>query len=481
MSGRMTAKDTRARHVRGGARPNPDHAEAIAAHATPLGYPGTAIHDRTRAPKMIVARPRSLVMGAYIAFALCVGTLLLVHGLGRINTVVPQRPVYDLVVDWQGARAFVEGFNPYSVEGQARAKLTKTGNGHPPTTPFWMIPLAGFDLPVARQVLLQLNLLLLLIELALIAHELRAPAPWPTAWLGLGLVMSCDWVDYLFYIGQISQLIAFAYFLAWYSLRRGWDVRAGLAIGAACTMKAYPGVMLLLLLLGRRWRSLAAAGALYVVIATIMTIRFGVASWSQYATQLNGVADQWMASIQNQAIHGFVLRFFQPTCRPRGPMVPVATVISTVGAFALLAGAAWLSRRAARTRERIDLPFALAAVLSVFTSNWAWEHYNVIYILPIAIVAGTLPRMVDWPRARIWIAGVGALLLATAATLAVPMMEKARLQAEYLKHPELHPRLHVFEAFNMVPVLALTIALGLLLWTTERRTNAPVAPVAPAS
>ena len=415
----------------------------------------------------------------YVTFALVTGSLLTIRGLGRIDTIVPNRPVYDLVVDWSAARAFVEGYNPYSEDGRRRAQLTTTGNGHPPTTAFWAVPLATFSLKTAREVLLQLNLLMLLIELVVIARAYRAPVVWPTAWLALGLVLSCDWIDYLFFLGQLSQLIAFAYFLAWYSLRRGWDIRAGLAVGAACTLKVYPGVLLLLLALGRRWRALAAAAAFYLMVAAIMTARFGWESWFQFLSQLRGDADRWMASIQNQAIHGFVLRFFHPTCGPTGPTLPVATAISSSAAVALLAGAAWLSRKAALTNDRIDLPFALTAVLSVFTSNWAWEHYNVLFILPIAVVLAHIPRLRSWGYGPGWTTVISGLAVGAMAALRVPILAKAYVQNAYPANHALHFRLHFFEALNMVPVMALTVALALLIWLSERRPSRPPLPPRP--
>ena len=51
----------------------------------------------------------------------------------------------------------------------------------------------------------------------------------------------------------------------------------------------------------------------------------------------------------------------------------------------------------------------------------------------------------------------------------VPILEKADLQSAYLQHPELHFRLHFFEALNMVPVIGLILSLALLLWRSERR------------
>jgi hypothetical protein len=438
-------------------------------------------------------RGRPVAIPLALMVAGLAGTFLVTRALGRIDTALVNRPAYDLVVDWNGARAFWEGFNPYSPEGLVRSGLARIGIGHPPTTFFWILPLARFDLGIARAVLGQLSLLLLFFELKLLADELRAPWPWTTAWLALGLVLSCDWVDYLIYLGQISQLIAFAYLLAWYCLRRGWDARAGLAVGAACTMKFYPAILLGLMVLGRRWTALAAAAAVYLFVAALMTARFGLSSWGQYARPLQGIADQWMASIQNQSIHGFVLRFFQPTCRPRGPTLPLATALSTLGSVALLAGAAWLSRRAIRKAVRaggddeVDLPFALWAVLSVFLSNWAWEHYNLLFLLPLAVLAANTPRLVSWGYGTWTMGAFSTLVVLVAVALAVPILEKATVQNAWAgsvgsgRSLGLHVRLHFYEALNMVPVLGLLASLGTMLWMRERwwgRRSAQEPPVA---
>ena len=153
-------------------------------------------------------------------------------------------------------------------------------------------------------------------------------------------------------------------------------------------------------------------------------------------------------------------------------MLPIATAISTIAALGLLGGAAWLGRKAARTddRERFDLVFGLTAVLSVFTANWAWEHYNVLFLLPIALVASALPRMGRLHGHPAWRIVVGVLLAATAAALAVPFLAKADAQNAYAAHPDArhHVWLHFLEGLNMTPVLALSAALFLLVWLSER-------------
>src|SRR5262245_40601470 len=49
---------------------------------------------------------------------------------------------YDAGVDWSAAQLFWRGISPYSPEGLALVDVAAFG--HPPTTPFWFLPLAQF-------------------------------------------------------------------------------------------------------------------------------------------------------------------------------------------------------------------------------------------------------------------------------------------------------------------------------------------------
>src|SRR5437764_501248 len=121
-----------------------------------------------------------------------------------------------------------------------------------------------------------------------------------------------------------------------------------------------------------------------------MTWRYGLACWPQFFSQQKPLSDHWIANLHNTSIQGIVLRLFWPACGAAGRTLLAATAIATAISLLLVGGAWWISRPA--LRDRIDLPFALFALLSAFINPWAWEHYNAFLILPFMLVVVALWR-----------------------------------------------------------------------------------------
>jgi hypothetical protein len=125
-----------------------------------------------------MVRPRAAEIALLVA-----GLALLASAVVQVHHAASTNFPADLVVDHRTARAFWEGYNPFSPEGARRAGLTElgpTGLGHPPTTSFWILPLAPLKVEPARQVLawiapeaLALSALVSLALLALAAWRAR--------------------------------------------------------------------------------------------------------------------------------------------------------------------------------------------------------------------------------------------------------------------------------------------------------------------
>src|SRR5437867_1195429 len=120
---------------------------------------------------------RRRLLEIYGWLAAIAAALLLVYFAGRVVPYLKSYP-YDGKLDWIGARAFWEHVNPYSDEQLQRVKLDSLG--HPPTTSFWMLPFGAMELHDAGNALAVLVLTMLLVQLLVIAIELRLPAPLAT-------------------------------------------------------------------------------------------------------------------------------------------------------------------------------------------------------------------------------------------------------------------------------------------------------------
>jgi hypothetical protein len=262
--------------------------------------------------------------------------------------------------------------------------------------------------------------------------------------------------------GQISELIAFLYLVCWLFARRGRDTAAGVALGAACTLKLFPGALAILFAVQRRWRALVAAAAAYGTVAVIMTVRFGWRAWRQFFAQQAGIGDFWLASVRNGSLTGIVLRQFSPACEP-APIARWGLTLGTLLSLVMLAIGALLAWRAARGRG-FDLAFALFSVMSFFANPWVWEHYNVFMLLPLGVALAGLSA------ARRRGLGDGALVagatavVASAALIMLPMWAKATLVGRIgVWSPAEHLALHLLEVAHWLPfVLTIVVLMALL-------------------
>lgn len=406
----------------------------------------------------MLPRTRAVALRVYAV----VGTLLLLallsYCIPRMVDAWKQYP-WDGKVDWIAARAFVEHRNPYSPAELQKVKLD--GLGHPPTTSFWWLPFARYELMQISPLVGHVIVLAMLIMLVMMAYELDWPLPPLSALLVFALVMSASWMYYHLYLVQVSGFIAFLYFMAWYLLRRGEDVAAGVLLGCACTFKLFPGLLVFMLLLARRWRAVFAAAAGYLVIFVIMTARFGLESWPQYVKTEKIITDYWIGNQHNASVFGIARRLLRPACEGPGISHPVATAIGTTIGVALIALGWRVSRRSLR-EGRLDLPFALFAALSVFLNPFTFEHYFALMIFPLLVALTAWWRARPSLPRRSWL-GVGALLAAVVAFLSFNF----RWQDE-IGWKEHHLLRHLLEVTNWAHMPLTIAACAILIVWSDR-------------
>jgi alpha-1,2-mannosyltransferase len=403
----------------------------------------------------------------YAVVVVLASAWLLSDGLPASVQALREHP-WDGKVDWQGAQAFKKHENPYSPEGFRAIGSPGVGFGHPPTTPFWFLTTTDLDMTTMSQVLGLLVVCALLVHCLIVAVELRFPVPFATGVLIFALVLRTSWMRYHLGLAQLSELIAFSYVLSWRFLRRGNEIAAGAMLGFACTLKLFPGLMVLWLLVTGRWRAVAAACALWLPIAIYMTTGFGLVSWHQFFGVQSAIADHWVCHIENASVYGIALRMFRPVCKGYGPTLRAATALATAVSVALVALAWRLTARASRMTAEIDLPFALFSVVSYTTNPWVWEHYNVFLILPMALCLRTL-----FAERRVGLGGgklaLGLLVLAvTGYLLSIDRTLKMTLRDKYGFDKSLHRAVHFYEVANWLPAVLMIALVGALAYRAER-------------
>jgi hypothetical protein len=410
------------------------------------------------------------------AAAVAAGWLLLTS-LPKVDRFA-RGPGTDLVVDWGGAHILLAGGDPYRPADLERTGVRAAldelgvkaprGLAHPPTAFVWLLPLGGGDLASAKAVWNLLTLLLTFLLVGAVVVELRLPAPLATVPLVLGLLLSAELYQLHLYLGQLAILIAFLLVLAWLASRRGADLAAGVALGLACTLKPFPGYVILLFLLARRFRVVAGAAAAWLAVALPVTIRLGPRTWLAFLAESRRYTAEWIGSIQNASFVGILQRLRHPICEtPRAThevWLP-ATLLGLAVTLGLIVLIGRLGRRAL-AEGRIDLPFAAACAVAMLGGPYAWEHYNVTLILPIGVAVAILLRPGEPWALR---AAGGGVLAVACWLLGLGVLDKYRMWSAYPAHHELHLALHLREIATVAPAF---LVIGLLLVLLRREARA---------
>ncbi len=431
---------------------------------------------------------------AFFLFVVCWQT---VHWTKRdIHRYLPkdwtQAHEYDGFEDWLAARYYVDGKNPYAPE--SLAELKRIGLGHPPTTSFWFIPFARMEKVVAAELFDVCGMILLLVAVYLCAREVGLPAPLTSTIFLYAWMLTTDGLSLHWHLLQVTTYIAFLLSVCWICLRRGREIPAGIALGIAATIKLFPGVLILFLLLARRYRAFVVASAVYGAVALIVTATYGWAVWPQFFHQQHIIAEIWIGSICNASLQGIVLHFKTPMCvaSPAGDST-VATVVSAIG-IVLLGVAAKLTypliKRARYEDPRlIDVPFSLFTVAGVFLNPWIWEHYYLLLIQPafaLGAAALTLYRRTlrDWLdeagttkrrmiRDTVLVFVVLGGIAITALAQNTNIYSKKRLEEMWRgepRHPTpwVHLHMHYTEFMNCLPwVTMLILSFVMAVWCSS--------------
>jgi hypothetical protein len=400
--------------------------------------------------------------GVYAVVVAVVAVFLLASSAPSVVGALSNKNPDDGKVDYVGAACFVDGVSPYDFSEHEYLQMGMLGFGHPPTMPLWFLPFAGMGLEHLAGALGLIMIALLFAHCALLCGELGVVAPLPSAFLLFAATLSSWWMAYHLEVGQTSVAIAFAYLVAWQLLRRGRDAAGGAALGLACTMKLFPGLLVAWLAYRRRWRALAGAAIAFAVPTLVATIRFGVSSWPKFMAHQKPIADYWMGSPVNESLQGLILRQFV-AWRPFSGTSSTATLISSAIALAMI-GAFVLVERRARARDGSDAPsfdvsFALLSVLSVFLNPWVWGHYGVFLLLPIGVAVMELVR-----RRQSVAAGIGVLAVAGVVYLLRGLDVHREIfgwMTSRAHAPE--PRLPLWEAALWAPWVIMIVVLGGLL------------------
>jgi alpha-1,2-mannosyltransferase len=264
----------------------------------------------------------------------------------------------------------------------------------------FVLPLAWLDYRWAFLVWNLVGLVVLAATVRLVVRELGWSLD-PTAVLLLvAALMAWSPLWNVVEHGQSGLVLLGLLAVGWRALRRRGEVHAGIALGTATALKVHPGLLLLYLVLTRRWCAFVVATATILVLIGLTTAIAGADAWTRFATLGLPELRRWWPDWKGVSLTAFVTRLLMPDERSipivRSPELAGALIV--VGTLAVLGVTALMCKR---DRAGLDRGFALVTTAALLVSTVAWPHYFVVLLLPLALVLGKPPA-----RDRRWLAGL---------------------------------------------------------------------------
>lgn len=180
-----------------------------------------------------------------------------------------------------------------------------------------------------------------------------------------------------------SAIILFALCTAsWALLRRKRFWAAGVPIGIAASIHAFPGLLLVYFLF-RVPKSFGGAVATLVGLNGLAALVAGPGSYLEWLTTAGAVSRSYLSYRANYSIAGAIACLSRSLDLAWAGSVLTACVIGA----AALASAIWTLRRRkiALSTEAGDLEFAACVVLMLLASPVCWDRYFPILLLPLSI------------------------------------------------------------------------------------------------
>jgi uncharacterized membrane protein len=246
----------------------------------------------------------------------------------------------------------------------------------------------------------------------------------------------------------------------WALLRRGREGLAGALLGLACLIKLFPGLIVLYLLLRRRWRAAGAALGTFAAGNLLALALVGPGDTIAYVVRMapRDSAEHGLSPI-NVALAGVIRRLLAdgPWVSPLIDAPLLATLLiglACLGALAILLRQIGLTPPPA---EDDDRAFALVCVIMLLISPLTWWHIFPLLLLPFGLLLQDLRTRLDR-----WKLGLGLLSLTFAS---LPAIEIARTLMEWYAPYRIPWFVGLLLSFP-------TIGLVLLWWALASRASA---------
>ncbi len=263
---------------------------------------------------------------------------------------------------------------------------TKYGFTYPPFAMLTMLPMAVLPWKVVFVASAIGTCAATLILIAWLLGPAIRRRGWPV-WFALAAAMiltaALEPVNQTLSFGQVNMFLVILVVGDFVLLVRNGRSGAGVGVGLATAIKLTPGIFIVYLLVARKFRAAAAAGATFLV-ATVFAMAVAPDASREYWTEALWDTDRVgsLSYISNQSWQGVVARL-----NPGHPNMKLWAVL----VLATLAFWLWRARRAVRVGDLLG-GVALTGVVGSLVSPVTWIHH-LVWLLPALLLLAA--RAVD--------------------------------------------------------------------------------------
>lgn len=258
-------------------------------------------------------------------------------------------------------------------------------NLNPPLLALLFVPLTLLGLPGSYMAWMALSVLSGLFACALLWRGLGQPGRDHVGLIAL-------WLAFLVYfptyssltMGQVTMVTLLPVAGAWGAARTRRDRLAGILVGLAVSLKLFVGLLVVYLVIQRRWRAAAWSIGTILIVAAATLPATGIAAYVEYFSVIRTVT--WFGNSWNASYAGVITRVLGGS--ENVPLIDAPrlarflVLCCSAVTVAWLAWLTWPRRGIERSLDRFDLGLGLTLVSMLLISPLGWMYYFPILCVP---------------------------------------------------------------------------------------------------
>lgn len=331
--------------------------------------------------------------------------------------VVTYQSYPDFDTYYFGVRTFLHGGNPYFGTQQNGLAFL-----YPPPALLLLLPLSLLPLALASKAFTIASLGCLIASITLLFRGLKLKAFSLVGIFLIILVANFFPLKFTLGMGQINNVVLLLVSVFLFNYLKGREQLAGVFLGLSLAIKLTPVLLIVYLVVQRRWAVLLGVAAPVVVVSTVtmLLVKPSITSYFLH-TSLPALANSWKGDYYNQAFSGWLMRDVASPMLRDVLRLLFAGLLPTVTFFLVWKGG--------HDRRSTLLGVSAVLTLGLMVNSFSWQHHYVWLLVPLLATFAVIRQ--DHLSWRYYLV-LGLSYILMAINLANPNMVAVPLQSHVL-------------------------------------------------